>query len=267
MDSLKEFLETSTIHGLSHIASSPSKVSKCLWSLVVVAGFTVAVTLINNSYTGWQASPILTSISTHPLSELDFPKVTVCPPKGSNTALNYDLMRVSNITLTPDDKERLSQRAYDIFMTEPHMKYVDKMRAIINLHNYRNVYEGYQSFPVHGEATYLSALYGNILSPRHGYDTDICNERQHLIYIIEAPDGFLGSLVINITTETSDDPAVLGQVEYKVGSKYQYFPEEKSWDDAEAHCVSQGGHLASVWSQTDIDKLSTVNCQLSTVNC
>ena len=257
MDSLREFLETSTIHGLSHIASSPSKVSKCLWSLVVVAGFTIAVTLINNSYTDWQASPILTSISTHPLSELDFPKVTVCPPKGSNTALNYDLMRVSNVTLTQDDRERLSQRAQDIFLTEPHIKYVDKMGAIINLHNYRNVYEGYQSFPVYGEATYLSALHGSISSPRfrQGHNTEISNERQHLVYVIEAPEGFLGSLLINITTETSEDPSVLDQVEYTVGSKYRYFSEEKSWDDAEAHCVSQGGHLASVWSRTDIDEV------------
>ena len=91
MDSLREFLETSTIHGLAHISSAPAKLSKVFWLFVVIFGFSFAFYLINDSYNDWQASPIATSISTHPISELDFPTVTVCPPEGPNTALNYDL--------------------------------------------------------------------------------------------------------------------------------------------------------------------------------
>ena len=97
---LKEFLESSTIHGLAFISTAPAKVSKLFWLTVVVFGFFIAAYLINGSYEDWQASPIATSISTHPISELDFPIVTVCPPQGSNTVLNYDLVRARNITLT-----------------------------------------------------------------------------------------------------------------------------------------------------------------------
>ena len=96
---LKEFLETSTIHGLAFISTAPSKVSKLFWVMVVFFGFSTAFYLINSSYNDWQSSPIATSISTHPISELDFPTVTICPPEGSNTALNYDLARARNITL------------------------------------------------------------------------------------------------------------------------------------------------------------------------
>ena len=70
-------------------------------------GFSTAFYLINDSYVDWQASPIATSISTHPISELEFPTVTVCPPENSNTALNYDLMRAINITLTDKDRQAL----------------------------------------------------------------------------------------------------------------------------------------------------------------
>ena len=70
MNSIKEFLETSTIHGLAYISTAPSKLSKAFWLLVVVFGFSTAFYLINNSYTEWEASPIATSISTHPISEL-----------------------------------------------------------------------------------------------------------------------------------------------------------------------------------------------------
>ena len=80
MDALKEFLESSTIHGLAHISNAPSKMSRGFWLFVVLLGFSAAFYLINSSYVDWQASPIATSISTHPLSELNFPNVTICPP-------------------------------------------------------------------------------------------------------------------------------------------------------------------------------------------
>ena len=94
MDLVTEFLEKSTIHGLVYISNAPSKSWKMFWFLVVVAGFSAAIYLINDSYADWQASPIATSTSIQPIADLDFPTITVCPPKGSNTALNYDLTRL-----------------------------------------------------------------------------------------------------------------------------------------------------------------------------
>ena len=104
MNIVNEFLETSTIHGLSYISSSHSKISKCLWSLVVIAGFAGAGYLIQSSFSDWRESPIASSVSTHSIADLEFPTVTVCPPEGSNTALNYDLLRLRNRTLTKEEK-------------------------------------------------------------------------------------------------------------------------------------------------------------------
>ena len=63
--------------------------------------------MINNSYSEWQKSPVSTSITTHPLDNLNFPTITVCPPKGSNTALYPDLMKADNDSLSDDDRQQL----------------------------------------------------------------------------------------------------------------------------------------------------------------
>jgi len=70
MDILREFLETSTIHGLAYISSAgvslygafylislvffQTKSAKVLWFLVVCVGFIVAGILIGKSYKEWQ---------------------------------------------------------------------------------------------------------------------------------------------------------------------------------------------------------------------
>ena len=77
---LKDFLESSTIHGLVHISTAKSKTAKATWLAIVVAFFAYAIQIINNSYKEWQESPVSTTITTHPITELEFPTVTVCPP-------------------------------------------------------------------------------------------------------------------------------------------------------------------------------------------
>ena len=132
MDYLKEFLQSSTIHGLAYIADSPSKLSKCFWLSVVIFGFSTAFNLIHDSYDDWQASPIATSISTHPISELEFPTITVCPPENSNTALNYDLMRARNITLTDKDRQALINLTKEMLIDKPSSEFVKLVRALTN---------------------------------------------------------------------------------------------------------------------------------------
>ena len=81
MEGVKEFLESSTIHGLSYI-STTRRFVRLLWLLVVVFGFAGAVTLISQSFSSWSESPISTTIETLPIEDVQFPRVTVCPPKG-----------------------------------------------------------------------------------------------------------------------------------------------------------------------------------------
>ena len=98
MEGIKTYLESSTIHGFSHI-SNTRRFVRFFWILVVISGFIGAFTMICQSFNSWADSPIKTTIETKPITEITFPKVTVCPPKNTYTDLNYDLMMMKNMTL------------------------------------------------------------------------------------------------------------------------------------------------------------------------
>ena len=106
MEGIKTFLESSTIHGLNYI-STTRKYVRLLWIFVIVTGFSVASLLIKESFDSWSESPVKTSIETLPISEIKFPKVTVCPPKNTFTDLNYDLMMPDNVTLTEKMRDEM----------------------------------------------------------------------------------------------------------------------------------------------------------------
>ena len=112
MKVIAEFFEASTIHGLSYIASSRSFV-KPLWITIVVACFTFAGILIHQSFQSWEESPIKTTVQTLPISEISFPKVTVCPPKNTFTNLNYDLLMAENLTFEDETRIKLIEKALE----------------------------------------------------------------------------------------------------------------------------------------------------------
>ena len=80
MDQLKEFLESSTVHGLVYI-STTQQFSRLFWVVVVVSGFSVAGLMINQSVADWRDSPVSTSTETLDIANITFPPVIVCPPK------------------------------------------------------------------------------------------------------------------------------------------------------------------------------------------
>ena len=79
---------------------------RLFWILVVIAGFSLAGYLISGAIEHWRSSPIKTTIETKQISELDFPKVTVCPPKGLYTNLNHDLVSLAKNKITLDNATR-----------------------------------------------------------------------------------------------------------------------------------------------------------------
>ena len=125
MNYFKQFLESSTIHGLAFI-SSTRKYSRLFWILVVFTGFSIASFLINDAFNNWEASPIKTTIETRPISEISFPKVTVCPPKNSFTDLSYDLKLMENMTMnsTSEKWKQLTGAA----LKELHDPFFEKLR-------------------------------------------------------------------------------------------------------------------------------------------
>ena len=66
----REFLETSTIHGLQHIGGESQKLGKLIWVVIVACGFSIAALLIWDSVKGWEESPVSTSVETFPISEV-----------------------------------------------------------------------------------------------------------------------------------------------------------------------------------------------------
>ena len=78
MGAIKEFLEKSTIHGLSFIRDAKSLGEKAFWVIIVTLGFGCSAYLIGNSYSEWMESPVSTVVTTKPISDLEFPEVTVC---------------------------------------------------------------------------------------------------------------------------------------------------------------------------------------------
>ena len=117
MEHVKEFLDTSTIHGLSFLSSS-RKWSRLFWILVVIGGFTGAGYMLYESFYNWGQSPITTTIETLPISELTLPNVTVCPPKYSLLNLNYDIVHSDEMKLDNDTRKELFDFALDVVQDE-----------------------------------------------------------------------------------------------------------------------------------------------------
>ena len=69
MDGLKEFLDSSTIHGLSHIAKN-RRLIRLLWIVVVLAGFTGAGLLIREALNNWSQAPVSTTTEILPISQV-----------------------------------------------------------------------------------------------------------------------------------------------------------------------------------------------------
>ena len=130
MGNINLFLESSTIHGLSYIASTRRCV-KLFWILVVIAGFSGAGLLIYQSFQTWDESPVKTTIETLPMTEITFPKLTVCPPKDTYTDLNYDLMRLEDMTLSNDTRNDLINFALELLINKTHEEAVQNLDKLV----------------------------------------------------------------------------------------------------------------------------------------
>ena len=165
--------------------------------MIVCCGFAAAGYLIGKSYKEWQKNPISTSITTRPIDDLDFPIVTVCPPKDPNTALYHDLVKAGNRTLSDKDKYTLKEAAFKIFIEKSHKEYVKQMLAISNGLNMDPVFKGLQSLPKPDMSIYANAFKilmwsqnGTIATPWFGehYVEDYYKEDHAFHIVLEFPE-------------------------------------------------------------------------------
>ena len=76
---------------------------RAAWIVIVLSGFSFAGYLIWESFDNWEQNPVATTVSTHPIDQVTFPKIYVCPPKHTYTNLNYDIMNTVNMSLSDDE--------------------------------------------------------------------------------------------------------------------------------------------------------------------
>ena len=137
---IKEFFENTTIHGLSYL-STEHHFSKLFWALVVASAIVFEAFLINSSFLDWENDPVGTTIITLPISQIDFPKVTVCPPEGSNTALNFDLEAIGERNLTEEERQNLEQEVERVFVHQFHLQETANRVAMLNPSNIHKIFE------------------------------------------------------------------------------------------------------------------------------
>ena len=142
MDGVRSFLESSTIHGLSYISTSRG-LAKFFWTFVVFSGFTLAATLIYESFQDWNDNPITTTIETLSLKEVTLPKITVCPPKSTFTNLNYDLMMIRNMTLDSQSRSDLTKYAVQLIQDHNFAELIANLSLIEEENRYYNWYNSY----------------------------------------------------------------------------------------------------------------------------
>ena len=244
-----------------------TKTAKILWFLVVCCGFVAAGILIGKSYKEWQENPIATSITTHPIDNLDFPKVTVCPPKDSNTALYHDLVKAGNGSLSDENRRKLKEAAYEIFIKQSHRKYAKMMVAHLHMGNMDQVLQGLHSLPTpynngNGLKINMWNLNGTITTPWFGEEfvEEYYQEDRDLLFVLELPDDIKnqvgsGSLIIELEVDVREKEGWLEEI--TMLPEFTLHTTQKTWSMAELDCQKEGGHLASVISE-EVNRMVTV---------
>ena len=78
---VKDYSESTTIHGISYIFESGiTALERLLWICVVCFGTGFAISLAIVAYINWKDNPVLTTIGTtgHPIEKVEFPAITIC---------------------------------------------------------------------------------------------------------------------------------------------------------------------------------------------
>ena len=262
MKRIEEFLSTSTIHGFSHIGSAKSAAVRIFWILVVLLGFGTAIYLISGSYLEWTDSPVASTTITRPIDELQFPEVTVCPPKGSNTVLNQALNQVKDETMTPELRDHLTNKVQEIFVERPSKMFAKDLAHLLNIQSMTNITEGMVRIPEKNRinSAGVSEMFINTSLPKGSFSTpgfkdlDYQNgfyEGSHIIHFLLN----ISSYRTNERSQMVVEVDVAEEVEWLYSTqdkKMELYQEKRlTFTEAEQFCVIRGGHLASVASEEE----------------
>ena len=229
---IKEFLESSTIHGLVYISTN-KRITRLLWIFVVFAGFSGAGFLIRQSFSSWATSPVSTTIETLPISELDFPNVTVCPPRNSFTSLNPDLVMSRSITFDEEERKELSDLVPEaVYKSNHQAQYLQflayKTEASLNWYSgtskivLPNQDHGFKRFDF-----YSSAPSGSFSTPyfRQPFDEDTFERQFESEAHISVPENLLEGSKVVIDVEYDTEHEIGEEITLTVGEKTEELEE------------------------------------------
>ena len=259
MKGVKEFLESSTIHGLVYISTSKTTLVKALWTVIVISGFLAASKLIYDSFLDWAEAPVGTSEETFSVEKMSFPKLTVCPPNGTHTALNYDLQKLANKTLKHSLRKELFEEAKLLVEERESWEIMAENRAYKEENRFRNWYNGisrvslqYTTLDISESlyttlqnslnglydpnyayikryTTYTQALEGSFQTPwfRQSFDEDVFIRATECFYGLSISDELQDDdeIVINIEVDTKEIDG--GLEEINIGTNQQVKPFKK----------------------------------------
>ena len=108
----------------------------------MLSGFCFSGYLIWNSVDNWQKNPVATTISTHPIEMVTFPRVYVCPPKGTYTNLNYDIVENSNKLLSNDQVANLTSFINELTYKGEQEHALNDIDSFVEENKFYNWYSG-----------------------------------------------------------------------------------------------------------------------------
>ena len=142
MEGFKEFLDSSSIHGISYI-SAEKRFGRLFWIFIVLLGFTGAVLLIRQSFNDWEENPISTTSETLPMSQITFPNVTVCPPRNSYLNMNFDIIQSEKIKIDDKLRKEFYDYAIEVIQENYFQEWMTNLSKIEDPNRYYNWYYGY----------------------------------------------------------------------------------------------------------------------------
>ena len=213
---LDYFLKSSSIAGLSHV-SNEKHVSRLFWIFAVASSFLTSVYLINQSFQMWSESPVTTLIETLPSSKLSFPKISVCPPKYTDTNLNADIVSSDGKELTKEQRKYLLQFVEESLLNLMFDETMSKVNFLMEERKYYNFYHGYSELDRTSQTDMKYRLYfntiateGTVYSRNFGRTvSSIENETENMIWIyinIIVPEEVRSSENITLTINLEWDP-------------------------------------------------------------
>ena len=95
VETITEFAESTTIHGLAYMADRKHSPWRLAWVLVGVIAMIFSTYQVVSLYLDWKNEPVITSLKTvaMPIDDIKFPAVTICPQGSRQEILDSVLYR------------------------------------------------------------------------------------------------------------------------------------------------------------------------------